>query len=156
MNDDRSTPEPMAAPPPPTDAPQEAVYPPQGAIGGLPQGPALDPPETQRNLGMFAHLIPIIVAVLTSGALSFVAALVVYLVYKDRGDFERITATNALNIQLTLLVAIVISLPLMLVLVGFLTAFLAVIAAITLHIIGAVRASKGELWTPPLTYPFVK
>ena len=151
----------MANKAPPTPPPGGAHggqphYPPPGSVGGFPQAVATDSPETQRNVGMLAHLIPLIAAVVTSGMLGFVASIVVYVIYKDRGEFVRVTTANALNIQLTMLVAIAISIPLMFVLVGILTALAAIITAIALHIIGAMKASKGELWMPPLTYPFVK
>ena len=94
--------------------------------------------------------------IFSSGTLGFVCALVMYLVFRDRGPFVRHHAANALNIQIIAGIVILISIPFMLILIGFLTAAAAVVWAIVMHIIGAVKANNGEWWTPPLTPQFVK
>ena len=115
----------------------------------------LDPAQ-QRQWGMFAHLVPLVAMVLSAGLLGFVGSLVIYVLYKDRGDFVRQHAANSLNIQILTGIVLLVSLPLMLLLVGFLTYFAALAVAFVLHIIGALRANEGQLWTPPMTPSFVK
>ncbi|KGN34640.1 hypothetical protein N802_00685 [Knoellia sinensis KCTC 19936] len=115
----------------------------------------LDPAQ-QRQWGMFAHLIPLIAMVLSAGLLGFVGSLIIYVMYKERGDFVRQHAANSLNIQIVTGIVLLISFPLMLVLVGFVTYFLALAFAFVLHIIGALRANEGQQWTPPMTPAFVK
>ena len=115
----------------------------------------LDPAQ-QRQWGMFAHVIPLIAMVLSAGLLGFVGSLVIYVMYKDRGDFVRQHAANSLNIQIMTGIVLLISFPLMLVLVGFATYFIALAIAFVLHIIGALRANEGQQWSPPLTPAFVK
>lgn len=44
----------------------------------------------------------------------------------------------------------------MVVLIGFVTYPLVCLVATVVHVIGAVKASNGELWTPPGTYRFVQ
>ena len=105
---------------------------------------------------MAAHLVALGATVLSSGFLGFVCALVMYLVFRDRGPFVRAHAANALNIQILAGIVMLVSLPLMLVLVGFLTFGAAVLWAVIMHIIGAVKANSGEWWDPPLTPQFVK
>ena len=105
---------------------------------------------------MFAHVIPLIAMVLSAGLLGFVGSLVIYVMYKDRGDFVRQHAANSLNIQIMTGIVLLISFPLMLVLVGFATYFIALAIAFVLHIIGALRANEGQQWSPPLTPSFVK
>ncbi|CAN7398361.1 DUF4870 domain-containing protein [Knoellia sp. LjRoot47] len=114
----------------------------------------LDPAQ-QRQWGMFAHVIPLIAMVLSAGLLGFVGSLVIYVMYKDRGDFVRQHAANSLNIQIMTGIVLLISFPLMLVLVGFATYFIALAIAFVLHIIGALRANEGQQWSPPLTPRFV-
>jgi uncharacterized protein len=117
-------------------------------------GGAVSPSE-ERTMGTLAHAIPLIAMVVSAGFLGFVASLVLYLVYKDRGPFARENAANSLNIQITTGIVLLISLPLMLVLVGFLTWGLALVFAFVLHLIGALKANHGEWWRPPLTLRLV-
>jgi uncharacterized protein len=131
-------------PPPPPGAPGYAL------------APAPMKPTDERTAGMAAHGATLAATIFSSGFLGFVCALVMYLVFRDRGPFVRAHAANALNIQIIAGIVMLISLPLMLVLVGFLTFGAAVVWAIVMHIIGAVKANNGEWWSPPLTPQFVK
>jgi uncharacterized protein len=113
-------------------------------------------PSEERTMGTLAHAIPLVAMVVSAGFLGFVASLVLYLTYKDRGPFARENAANSLNIQITTGIILLISLPLMLVLVGFLTWGLALVFAFVLHLLGALKANRGEWWTPPLTLRLVR
>ncbi len=112
-------------------------------------------PAEERTLGTIAHAIPLIAMVVSVGLLGFVASLVLYVMYKDRGPFARENLANSLNIQIMTGIVLIISLPLMLVLVGFLTFGIALVAAFVLHLVGALKANRGEWWRPPLTPHFV-
>jgi len=165
-------------PPPPVypPRPQQPVYPPQsqpphqqpqayqppapgqsypGQPAAFGQQQVLDPAQ-QRQWGMLSHLIPLIAMVLSAGLLGFVGSLIIYVMYKDRGDFVRQHAANSLNIQIITGIFLLISFPLMLILVGFATYFIALAIAFVLHIIGALRANEGQQWSPPMTPQFVK
>ncbi len=120
-----------------------------------PQPQTLSPTE-ERSWGMIAHLIPIGAMVLSAGLLGFLGSLVVYLIYKDRGPFVRRNAANSLNVQIMTGIILLVSIPLMLVLVGFVTYAVACVFAVVLHVIGAIKANKGEWWDPPFTPAFVK
>jgi hypothetical protein len=117
--------------------------------------PAPLSPGEERNLGTLAHAIPLVAMVVSVGFLGFVASLVMYLLYKDRGPFVRENAANSLNIQITVGIVLLVSLPLMLILVGFVTFLLAIVLAFVLHLIGAMKANRGEWWRPPMTIRFV-
>lgn len=121
-------------------------YPPQPTVS----------PEQERNLGAVAHGAPLVAMVASAGLLGFVASLVVFLLYKDRGPFVRAHAANSLNVQITTAIVLVLSIPLMLLLVGFLTFGAALVAAFVLHLVGTVKAYQGQWWTPPLTPRFVR
>ena len=126
-----------------------------GAEGYGPVQPQVSP-EQERTWGMLAHLVPLGAMVLSAGTLGFVGSLVIYLLYKDKGPFVRAHAANSLNVQIMTAIVLVVSIPLMLLLVGFLTFGLAIVVAFVLHLIGAVKANRGEWWTPPLTPRFVR
>jgi uncharacterized protein len=113
-------------------------------------------PGEERTMGTLAHAIPLVAMVVSAGFLGFVASLVLYLVYKDRGPFARENAANSLNVQITTGIVLLISLPLMLLLVGFVTWGLALVFAFVLHLIGALKANRGEWWKPPMTPRFVR
>ena len=86
---------------------------------------------------------------------SFVPALVVYLVLKDRGPFVRHHTATALNFQLTMLIASVVAAILWFVLIGvFITAAISIII-IVFSILAAIAANKGEWYTYPLSIKFV-
>lgn len=106
-------------------------------------------------MGMLAHAIPLVAMVVSAGTLGFVASLVLYLIYKDRGPFVRENAANSLNIQITTGIVLLVSLLLMLVLIGFVTFALALVVAFVLHLIGAIKANRGEWWRPPMTLRLV-
>ncbi len=87
---------------------------------------------------------------------SVIPALIVFLVFKDRGPFIRAHSVTALNFQLTMLIAAAIGSVLTLVLVGFLVLAAVSIAVLVFSIIAAVAANNGQYYTYPLTIAFVK
>jgi uncharacterized Tic20 family protein len=104
---------------------------------------------------MLAHAIPLVAMVISAGALGFVASLILYLIYKDRGPFARENAANSLNVQITTGIVLLVSIPLMFVLVGFLTFAAALVVAFVLHLLGALKANRGQWWRPPMTLHLV-
>lgn len=138
-------PPPQAFPPPPPPLPQ-------------PYSGGANPmtPQDEKTTGMAAHGVTLAATVLSGGTLGFLCALVMYLVFRDRGPFVRHHSANALNVQIIAGIVMLISIPLMFVLVGFLSFAAAWVFAVIVHIIGAVKANNGEWWTPPLTPQFVK
>ncbi|MEI2779467.1 MAG: DUF4870 domain-containing protein [Tetrasphaera sp.] len=123
-----------------------------GSIGGT--GPMTA--QQERSWGMLAHVIPLVLFVLSAGTLGFVASLVIYLMYKDRGPFVRENAANSLNIQIATGIGLVISAILMFVLVGFITYPLVCLWAIVLHAIAASKANQGEWYSPPMVPKFIR
>ena len=142
-----------ATPPQPAQQPAQQPY---GAPPGQQVVPSPLSPTDERTWGMAAHGIALAVTVFSAGFLSFVAALVTYLVVRDRGPFVRHHAANALNVQIIAGIVMLVSVPLMFVLVGFVSFAAAWIFAVVVHIVGAVKANNGEWYTPPLTPQFVK
>ncbi len=116
---------------------------------------AIDP-SAERGWGTITHVVPLVATVLSAGTLGFVGSLLIYLFYKDRGPFVRANAANSLNIQIVTGIVLLLSFPLMLVLVGFLTYPLALLYAVAMHAVGAIKANNGEWWDPPLTPRFVR
>ena len=112
--------------------------------------------QEEKTWATLTHVISGVAMVVSAGTLGFVASLVIYLVYRDRGPFVRAHAANAVNVQLTALIGLIISGLLMIVLIGFVTYPVIVVAAVVIHAIAAMRANAGEWYDPPLTIRFVK
>ena len=164
------TPADTPAAPPPFEQPQYTQQPPPPyaqqqlpppAHAGATPGTAVAPPNPmspseERTTGMAAHGVALAATVLSGGFLGFVAALVMYLVFRDRGPFVRYSTASALNVQIIVGIVMLVSLPLMFVLIGFVSFGAAWLFAVVVHVIGAVKANNGEWWTPPMTPQFVK
>ncbi len=127
---------------------------------GAPRPPEPDPygfgpppmtPEQERQVAMWAHLVPLILFVLSAGTLGFVGSLVIYLVYRDRGPFVRSHASTSLNFQIMVGIGLIISVPLMFILIGFITYPAICVFAVVVHAIGAMKANQGEWFQAPLT-----
>ena len=139
-----STPPPPPPPPPPAPNP----YAKNGAASEL-------TPEQERTWATVTHAVAGGAMILSAGTLGFVAALVIYLVYKDKGPFVRQHAADAVNIQLNALLWFIVSGILVLVLVGLALLAVVPIVATVLHVIGAIKAYNGEEHWSPLTIRFV-
>ena len=125
-------------------------------VTASPHDPTPVPTDEERTVGVIVHAVPAAALVLSAGTLGFVASLVIYLVYKDRGEYARRQAANSLNVQIMTGILLVVSVVLFLVLIGFVTYPVVIVWATVLHVIGAVRASNGVWWNPPLTPRFVR
>jgi uncharacterized Tic20 family protein len=113
-------------------------------------------PEQERTWATITHVVAGAAMLLSAGTLGFVAALVIYLACRDRGPFIRAHAASAVNVQLTALIGLVVSVVLMIVLVGFITYPIVVIAAVVIHGVAAIKANDGQWYNPPYTITFVR
>lgn len=119
---------------------------------GYPQTPAVT--DSDRTAAALAHASSLIAMVISAGWLSFVGPLVMWLIYKDRSPFVRQAAAGSFNFNLGLwLISIVgwifiitvIGIPIGLILLAF-----SFVGQIVGHVVGTIRATKGE----PMNYPF--
>ncbi|MEO5608665.1 MAG: DUF4870 domain-containing protein [Ornithinibacter sp.] len=149
-------PAPEAAQPPPPPPPPYAQQPP--AYLPVPTTPMA--PSDERTTGMAAHGVALAATVFSGGTLGFVCALVMYLVFRDRGPFVRHHTANALNVQILAGIGFIVGIIFCLTIIGLIIGIPLILAAglyaVIVHIIGAIKANNGEWWTPPLTPQFVK
>jgi len=100
------------------------------------------PSNDDKNIATITHL---------SGMLfSFVPSLAVWLLKKDDNAYIAAEAKEALNFQLSVVIAQLIAAVLVWVLIGFLLMPIIWLANIALCIIAAINTSKGETYR----YPF--
>ena len=156
-------PEQGATPPPP---PQGAVPPPAynappPGYQAPPPGYAAPPPgyaapaapltdSEQRMWAMLAHILPVV-------GVGFVAPLVIWLVFKERGRFVEEQAKEALNFQITVTIAAVLVWIITIITLGIGgLLFLAFIAALVFMIMAAIAANKGQAYRYPVCLRLVK
>ncbi|MHB1231043.1 MAG: DUF4870 domain-containing protein [Burkholderiales bacterium] len=80
----------------------------------------------------------------------FIPSLVVWLIKKDSSPFVAEQAKEALNFQITMLIAFAIAYVLILVVIGILLIWALVVANLVLCIVAGVKANSGESYR----YPF--
>lgn len=85
----------------------------------------------------------------------FLPALIGYLVLKDRGPFVRAHTATALNFQITMTIAAIVSGLLTIIIIGFILLAVIGVLVIVFSIIAAVKANQGQPYTYPLTIKFV-
>ena len=120
------------------------------------QGQTSSPPLTQaedKQWASFAHFGGALGAFLGAGTAGWIAPLIIYLVFKDRGPFTRQESKEALNFQLTITIYVVglyiVGTILALVLIGFLLypiAWIVGILGVIFGIIGGVKVNNGEAY----------
>ncbi|MET4639912.1 DUF4870 domain-containing protein [Mycetocola sp. 2940] len=106
-----------------------------------------------KQWASFAHFGGALGAFLGAGTAGWIAPLIIYLVYKDRGPFTRQESKEALNFQLTITIYVVglyiLGTILALVLIGFLLyplAWIVGILGVIFGIIGGVKVNNGEAY----------
>jgi uncharacterized protein len=96
--------------------------------------------DDEKLWGMLGHL--------SSLVLGFIGPLVVMIIYKDKSRFVESNAKEALNFDLTMLIAILVTCGFGAIIVGPM--------AMIFHIIGGLAANKGEDYQYPMTIRFIK
>ncbi|MBB3813859.1 hypothetical protein FHY13_002206 [Xanthomonas arboricola] len=110
-------------------------------------------PSEERTLALAAHLLGILT--------SFIGALVIWLVSKDASPskpFATDQAKEALNFQITVIIAYVAAVILTIVSFGilFFVPTLVWIANLVFCILAAVKANNGEYYRYPFTLRLIK
>ncbi len=165
MTSTPSDPAPEGAVPPPP-APGAAVPPPAGAVpppayNAPPPGYAPAPPPAyagaqpplsdadQRMWAMLSHIGPIV--------LGFIAPLVIWLMFKERGRFVEEQSKESLNFQITLVIAGAVIFVISLITFGIGSIlYLAFIAALVFMIMAAVATNKGQAYRYPVSLRLIK
>lgn len=112
--------------------------------GAVPAAPTQD----ERTMSLLAHLGGIVAG--------FIPALVIYLTKGNESTFVKDQAREALNFQITLILAYVASFVLMLILIGFLLLFVVWAGSIALMIIAGIQANNGQAYRYPVNLRLVK
>ncbi|QLF93834.1 DUF4870 domain-containing protein [Pseudomonas sp. ABC1] len=107
-----------------------------------------------RQWAMFCHF---------SAALGFVfpfgnlfGPLIVWQIKKDQHPFIEEQGREAMNFQITVAIALAVSLLLMLVVIGFILAGIVIIGAIILGVIAGIKANEGVAYRYPFCWRLIK
>jgi uncharacterized protein len=111
------------------------------------------PGAEQRQWAFFAHLSALSGLVIPFGNL--IAPLIIWQIKKDAMPFAADQAKEALNFQITVSIAIIVSLLLFIVLIGMLLLPIVGLGALILTIIAAIKANNGETYRYPFTLRLV-
>jgi uncharacterized protein len=121
----------------------------------VPPAPSLDGPSPEsRQWGMFAHLSALIGFVIPFG--NILGPLIIWQMKKNEMPFVDDQGKEALNFQITTLIAVAVCMLLMVVLIGFLLLPLVGLVWLVFTIIGALKANAGEFYRYPLTIRLIK
>jgi len=153
-------PEGAVPPPPPAGAvPPPAYSPPPPAYNAPPPGYAAPPPgyaapaapltdAEQRQWAMFSHLGGIL--------FGFVPALVIWLVFKERGRFVDEQAKEALNFQIIWNIALIIASLTFVILIGIVLFPLVYIGGVIFMVMAGMAANKGQAYRYPVNVRLIK
>ena len=122
-------------------------------------------PADERLWATLAHVLALVAFFFLFG-LSMLGPLIVYVIYANRSQFVRGHAVEALNFNITMLIAwialIVIGVILTISIIGILflvflipAAFLLWVYWLVITIVAAIQANQGELFSYPLSIRFV-
>nr|WP_292006438.1 DUF4870 domain-containing protein [Chiayiivirga sp.] len=112
------------------------------------------PSAEERQWALFTHLSALVGFFIPFGNL--LAPLIFWQVKKNEMPFIDDQGKEALNFQITVAIAAVVSFILMFVLIGFLLIFVVGLAWLVLTIVGAIKANNGEYYRYPMTLRLIK
>jgi uncharacterized Tic20 family protein len=134
-------------PPEPPSQPDPTPPPTPGVTVSSTPGPPLSDADS-KLWAMLAHLLAIVG--------SFVAPLVIWLVFKDRSSFVDEHGKEALNFQIAVTIAGLASLVLTVVCIGYFLGLAVAIADIVFCILAGLEAQKGNAYKYPVTLRLIK
>jgi hypothetical protein len=131
----------MSAPiQPPSDFP--------GAVSGVPD-------KTERTFGMLCHLLALCGYVVPVVG-NIVGPLVLWLIKKDEYPFVDDQGKESVNFQITMTLAVIISIVLIPVLIGIVLLPAAILADLIFIIIATIKANNGEAYRYPVCLRLIK
>ncbi len=102
----------------------------------------------EKTLAVLAHILGILTG--------FVAPLIIYLIKTEKDSLARDQAREALNFQITVAIAVLVSGLSMFVIVGFVLLPAVYVADIVFGIVAAARTNKNEKYRYPVAIRFIK
>jgi uncharacterized Tic20 family protein len=122
-----------------------------------PTQPSAEPETTSdaRRWAMLCHLLALS-GLLGNGIGFLLGPLVAWLVKREDHPFIDDQGKEAVNFQITMFLALIVSVPFLLIVVGVLMMIAVGILMVVFPIIGAIQASEGKAYRYPLTIRFIQ
>jgi len=129
--------------------------PPESVIPPPPNEPPMAgaPSAEERQWAMFAHLSALVGVIIPLG--SIIGPLVIWLIKKDTMPFVNDQGKEALNFNITVGIAAVVSWILCFILIGFLLLAVLAIGWLVFVIIATIKANEGTTYRYPFTLRLV-
>ena len=124
-------------------------------VTAAPPPPSGVPSAEEKQWALFAHLSSF-AGLFTGGLGNILGPLVIWLIKKDTMPFVNDQGKEALNFNITIFIAAIVSALLMFVLIGFLLLPLVGLAWLILTIMATIKASNGEAYRYPFTLRLIK
>src|SRR5689334_20257400 len=112
------------------------------------------PNNQEKTWATFAHLSALLGIVIP--LFSMLGPLIVWLLKRNEMPFVDNQGKEALNFQITMLIAFAVSWLLAFILIGYFLIFIIAIIDLILIIVAAVNANKGNYYRYPLTLRMIK
>ena len=112
------------------------------------------PNKDERLWGMLCHLLSFSGYLIPFG--SVLGPLIIWMIKKDEMPFVNDQGKESLNFQLTMLIAVIVSVILCFVLIGFLMLGVVLIFQIVVVIMASIKANEGVKYRYPYTIRFLK
>jgi uncharacterized protein len=110
--------------------------------------------KDERMWGMFCHLIAFSGYMIPFG--SILGPLIIWMIKKDEMPFVDDQGKESLNFQITMFIAVIVSIILMFVLIGFVLIGVVLIYQIVVIIVASIKANDGVKYRYPYTIRFIK
>jgi uncharacterized Tic20 family protein len=130
--------------------PPESVAPPP--VAPLPS--ITSPSAEEKQWALFAHLSALAGFVIPFG--SIIGPLVIWLIKKDTMPFVNSQGKEALNFNLTVAIAVIVSWILVFVLIGFFLLAAVVIVWLVFVVIATINASNGVAYRYPMSIRMIQ
>ena len=114
-----------------------------------PPAPSDSPAPESRQWGLFAHLSALVGLIIPFG--NILGPLIIWQIKKAEMPFVDDQGKEAVNFQITLLLALLVSGLLCFVLIGFLVLPVVAVYGLVMTIIGGIKANDGVKYRYPLT-----
>lgn len=116
--------------------------------------PVANASQEERNWAMFTHLSALAGVLVPFG--SILGPLVLWLIGKDKYPSIDAHGKEALNFNITVVIAAVVSAVLILVIIGLVLLIAVAIAWVVLVIMATIKVSQGEFYRYPVSLRLVK
>lgn len=123
-------------------------------VTAAPPPPSGVPGAEEKQWALFAHLSSLAGIIIPFG--NILGPLVIWLIKKDTMSFVNDQGKEALNFNITVTIALIISIFLMFILIGFVLLPVVGLAWLILVIMATIKTSNGEAYRYPFTLRLIK